>query len=366
MRVLYVSHNSVLKEYQQKLMHLVRNHHVDLFLVTPPYWYEGDVKVTAFTGHGGIKYLAGDVVFIKKNVHFYKNPKKLIARLNPDIIHVDEEPFDFPCYQFIKAAKKAGKKTVFFTSDNFKRHHNFLRAYFDRYCVKNTDGVTAVNEEAKKLLVERGCDERKIHIITHGVNPVDFEPREYKPGKKEFRIAYIGRAIKIKGIDTLVEAVKDIENAILVIAGSWNLGYRKKIMKKIEKYGIQNRVEITGHMSRGDIPGLFKTTDIMVLPSLTGKRRRGKFGRVIVESFASRVPVIGSSSGEIPNVIADAGLVFEEGNAEDLKRKIEMLMKNDDLYRECMENGYRRMLENYTNEKVAEKIHRLYLQITEK
>ncbi len=363
MRVLFVSHSLVLKEYQQKLLWLARGFNVEVFLLTPPYWYESGVKTPAYHGYGGLKYLIGDVVFLKKFVCFYKNPSSYIKRVNPDIVHVDEEPFSVPGYQFVKAAKKAGKKAVFFTSDNIRRKHNFIRRHFDSYCVKNADGVSAVNTAAKKLLVERGCRPGKIHIIEHGVEPSDFTPKEFKWPKQVFRVLYFGRVAPGKGIETLLEALKKTEKTKLYLVGAGEKGYVAKIRKYAEKLGISGRVDIQGHVKREGIPAVLEVVDIAVVPSRTGKKWKEKFGRVIIEAFAARVPVIGSSSGEIPNVIGDAGMVFPEGDPDKLAEKINTLLKDPDVYRGCMEKGYKRVLENYSNEKIAEKTASLYRQV---
>ena len=51
-----------------------------------------------------------------------------------------------------------------------------------------------------------------------------------------------------------------------------------------------------------------------MLPSLTRPNWKEQFGRVLIEAMASGVPVIGSDSGAIPDVIGQAGLIFPEGD----------------------------------------------------
>jgi len=54
--------------------------------------------------------------------------------------------------------------------------------------------------------------------------------------------------------------------------------------------------------------------DVLCAPSLTRRNWREQVGRMLIEAFASGVPVIGSSSGEIPHTIGDAGLIVREGD----------------------------------------------------
>jgi glycosyltransferase involved in cell wall biosynthesis len=74
---------------------------------------------------------------------------------------------------------------------------------------------------------------------------------------------------------------------------------------------------------------------------------------VLVEAMACQVPVVGSSSGEIPNVIGDAGLVFPEGDHEALRERLSQLMGDGKLRAELGERGRARVLERYTQERVA-------------
>ncbi len=62
------------------------------------------------------------------------------------------------------------------------------------------------------------------------------------------------------------------------------------------------------------MPGYVNAMDVLAAPSQTTRRWREQFGRMLIEAFAAGVPVVGSDSGEIPYVIADAGLVVPEAD----------------------------------------------------
>jgi glycosyltransferase involved in cell wall biosynthesis len=66
--------------------------------------------------------------------------------------------------------------------------------------------------------------------------------------------------------------------------------------------------------------------DILVLPSRRVGMWAEQFGRVLVEAMAARTLVIGSSSGAIPEVIGDAGFIFEENNENDLFRVLSQVV----------------------------------------
>ncbi len=71
-----------------------------------------------------------------------------------------------------------------------------------------------------------------------------------------------------------------------------------------------------------------RNTDVFVLPSLSRPNWLKQFGRVLIEAMACGVPVIGSTCGEIPNVLGEAGLIFPEGQVEALAACLCALLTN--------------------------------------
>ncbi len=103
--------------------------------------------------------------------------------------------------------------------------------------------------------------------------------------------------------------------------------------------------------------------DALVLPSLTRPNWIEQFGRVLPEAMACETPVIGSSSGEIPHVIGEAGLVFQEGNVQELVACVRKLLDDPELYARLAVEGRQRVLENYTQEQIARQTYEVYKEI---
>ena len=93
-----------------------------------------------------------------------------------------------------------------------------------------------------------------------------------------------------------------------------------------ERYGDQVRV-VTG-VSHDDVPRYLNAMDMLCAPSQTTTHWREQFGRMIIEAFACGVPVIGSSSGEIPYVVGNAGIVIAESDLALWTRSIGELLEN--------------------------------------
>jgi glycosyltransferase involved in cell wall biosynthesis len=73
----------------------------------------------------------------------------------------------------------------------------------------------------------------------------------------------------------------------------------------------------------------------------------------MMEAMACGVAVVGSTSAEIPNVIGDAGLVVPEGDATALRDAMARLLTDPELRADFGRRGRRRVLECYTNERIA-------------
>jgi glycosyltransferase involved in cell wall biosynthesis len=97
-----------------------------------------------------------------------------------------------------------------------------------------------------------------------------------------------------------------------------------------------------------------------VLPSLTRRNWKEQFGRVLVEAMASGLPCVGSDSGEIPNVLADAGLIVPEGDAAALRNALQALLDNGELRREFAARGRARVLARFTHARVAHQTVAVY------
>ena len=147
------------------------------------------------------------------------------------------------------------------------------------------------------------------------------------------------------------------ENWRLLIVGDGEV--KTKMQSRLAECGLLERARFVGAVAYDKTPDYFRQMDVLVVPTRTTAKIREQFGRVIVEAMAAGVPVIGSTCGAIPEVIGDAGLVFEEKDSAHLATALRKILRDKDLRRRLASAGRLRVEQNYTWERVAEQIYEL-------
>ncbi len=105
--------------------------------------------------------------------------------------------------------------------------------------------------------------------------------------------------------------------------------------------------------------------DVLVLPSRTQPNWKEQFGRVLIEAMSCGVPVIGSTCGEIPQVIGEAGLVFPEGDVAALRAALSRLIDQPELRAELARRGRARVLAEFTQAAIARRHVAVYQAMLE-
>jgi glycosyltransferase involved in cell wall biosynthesis len=363
MKVLMVSKALVVGAYHKKLEALARLG-IELSLIVPPLW--SNQKLEIWNGNGYTIYPQKAIFNGYNHFHFYLGLYAIIKKkIKPDIVHIDEEHYSLVTFQAMRLAKKLGARSLFFTWQNIYKKYPFPFSKIEKYNLENADFAIAGNKEAQEVLKRKGYQKEIAVIPQVGVDPELFckmensEIREKLHIEKDrFVVGFIGRLVEEKGILDLIDAVSRLkDDGILLLIGSGPL--QQRIRHKTKELGIEKRVRIIGHVSSLEIPQYMNSLSCFVLPSLTRPNWKEQFGRVLIEAMSCEVPVIGSSSGEIPNVIGDAGMIFQEGKVSDLIKKLN-LMNDGETRKSLGKKGRERALKNFTQKRIAEDTFSIY------
>lgn len=211
----------------------------------------------------------------------------------------------------------------------------------------------------------------KCRVIPIGIDTGRFEPTDAIRAKVQgIRgahggpiILFVGRLIYYKGVDYLVEAFGRLQNrtATLLIVGEGPL--QPQLEALASEKGIRDRTVFLGQVDDDDLLGYYHACDLFVLPSIANTEA---FGIVQLEAMACGKPVV---STDLPtgvpfiNQHGKTGLIVPPGDAEALAGAIERLLDDPALAARYGEAGRKRVHEEFTREKMLDRVLDLYHEV---
>lgn len=340
--------------YQTKLEAIAGYPDVELFVIVPPSWDDPDGRVVLERRFTDGYELLVDPIRFNGRYHYYYFPTlpDRLAWIRPDIVHIDEEPYNLATWLAMRQARAAGAKRLFFTWQNLARRYPPPFNLMQRQVLQHADFALMGNREAVEVWCSKGYYGPSRVIPQFGVDPVLFAPAARAPGRAFVIGSANRRLVAEKGVDMLLRAAAGLPGAWrLHIAGD---GPELAVLQHLAgELGIAARVHFDGVIPSDQVPAYLRQMDALALTSRTLPNWKEQFGRVLVEAMACGVPVIGSSSGEIPNVIGDAGMIIHEEDIDGLRNALLKLMQDDALRLELGRRGRQRVLERFTQAQVA-------------
>lgn len=364
MRVLMVSKACLVGSYQRKLEELARLPDMELTVVVPPSWRDERGVVRLERAHtGGYEMVVEPIAFNGHfHIHFYPRLARQFQRIQPDVAHIDEEPYNLATAQAMWLAHKFGARPLFFTWQNILRHYPPPFSWIEQYNLRRAAFAIAGNADAVAVLRSKGYEGPVRVIPQFGVDPELFSPDRGAKTGEMFNVGYVGRLVTEKGVDDLIHALAGLSGPWqLSIVGSGPL--RQSLEAEARALGVEERVSFAEQIPSLQVPAHLRRLDVLVLPSRTRPNWKEQFGRVLVEAMSCGVAVIGSDCGEIPRVIGEAGLVFPEGDVEALRDCLARLMGDPALRAELGQRGRARVLAHYTQAQIAAQTYAVYQEI---
>lgn len=243
-----------------------------------------------------------------------------------------------------------------------KRYHTLFAL---KWFVNNSTKTVANSSATRNSCLENGLEKEKLDIIPFGVDIDFYKPLKISKNENIFQILAVGYLIERKGFKYLIKAVKEVlkeqKNVQLIIVGSGPL--EKKLKSFITELELETNARIIKNVSDEDLLQLYNTSDLFVLPSIMDSQGNTEgLGVVLLEAMACKLPVIGSDTGGIPDIIHDGetGLLVPEKDVSGLSNAILNLIENEELREKVAVNGYNEVRERFNWKKIAESYLKVY------
>ena len=363
MRVLMVSKACLVGSYQRKLEEIARQPDVELTVVVPPSWRDAQGELELERAHVEGYRLVVDPIRFNGSYHLHYSPRlrERIEEFRPEIVHIDEEPYNLATWHAWRLARSAGARSLYFSWQNLLRRYPFPFNRLERAVLQGVDYAIAGSQGAADVWRRKGYTGSLAVIPQFGVDPDIFAPPARRDPGRGLVIGYAGRLVPEKGIDLLIRAAAGLPGAWqLTLAGE---GPERGTLASLAKeMGVQEQVFFDGWLPAGRMPAYLQQLDVLVLPSRSRPNWKEQFGRVLIEAMACQVAVVGSDSGEIPHVIGDAGLIFPEEDIAGLRAHLLQLQDRTTRQR-FGRAGRERVLARYTQAQIAAQTVEVYREM---
>ncbi len=375
LRVLFISHTYVVGINQGKLDAIAKakpttepatepaTKAVTVGLLVPSPWKAKGWKqiFNLEKPHQQIQYFPAKVILNGRTGAYLYSPWDLLRTIHqfkPNLLQVEEEVFSLSTFQVAILSRLLKIPMVVFGWENQDRKLAFLRRWIRRFVLDTAPLMIAGNQDGEQLLRQWGYTGTIEVMPQMGVDMSLFDATARQRSSNEFLIGYMGRLVNEKGIDVLFKAARQLRKRghqfRVVLCGS---GQDEAMLRQVaEQEGVADLITWKGKVPHADVPLEMNQFDALVLPSRTMPTWKEQFGHVLIEAMSMGLPVVGSTSGEIPNVIGRDDLVFPEEDDNTLANILERMIQEPDWYESVSQHGIDRVQNHYTHKRIAERL----------
>jgi glycosyltransferase involved in cell wall biosynthesis len=220
----------------------------------------------------------------------------------------------------------------------FNRRYSAWYRSFLPTLAKRVRVIFTPSEYVKQKVISR-FGVKNVVVAPNGVDASVFHPEAKQttfelPSKY---ILFVGSLQPRKNLDGLLRAWQQIKDefrdAWLMVAGGTENVFRAL------KFPGDDRVRFLNYVDESDLPGLYANAALFVLPSLDEG-----FGLPALEAMACGTPVIVSNGGALPEVVGDAGLIFDLAAPDTLTDAMRVCLRDENLRNSLIAKGLTRVV----------------------
>lgn len=195
---------------------------------------------------------------------------------------------------------------------------------------KRAKAVTVLSEDSREM-ARKLITNIDYKLIRNGINTEEFYPsKDHKFDSENIRFLYVGRLVERKGVLLLLSAVRKILETHPYLKFSLKMVGDGALADVCEQYvsqhELETHVELTGRVEHEELPKIYHTADVFVLPSITEA-----LGNVTQEAIAAGLPIITTDTGA-GELVEGNGIVLPVDDEEALyQAMLDVLLGTIDL-----------------------------------
>jgi len=287
---------------------------------------------------------------------------RVLNKLTPDLVHFPHfNSSFFYCGKFIVTIHDLikhyfrGKKTTTKNPTIYWLKYFGYRLQTSYSLKKSQQIIVPSNFWKEKLNNDFNIAKEKINVTYEAVDPNFVKLAKNTKRKINLRpygltkpfFIYVGSVYPHKNIETVIRAVKNMDNVQLAIACSRNV-FTQRVEQLTDKLNVKDKVKFLGFVSDKDLISLYQQSTGLIQPSFMEG-----FGLTGLEAMAANTPVISSNSSCLPEIYGPAALYFNPKNTNQLREQMLVLIKDKDLSKKMVWLG-QKQVKKYSWLKTAE------------
>lgn len=291
---------------------------------------------------------------------------RVLNEIRPDCIWLQQEPVEKLSLQVL-AHYQADPRPVIASAvcENMFRRRNPIKRLgrrrrwqrLDSLLATATPSITAIQNAGMPTHVPATALVAGMEGPPSNLAPLDLNTLQIGIATKpdDFVVGFAGRIVEQKGWQVLLQAVARLPATFKVaFAGCGDQsGELERLALEVD---LRGRVAVAGSLPKDQLWRFYRAVDCVAVPSMTRPKWKEQFGGVLADAMAVGVPIIGSDSGAIPEVIGSAGLIVPEGNVQSLSQAIEQLAASPETLRRLSLQGRLRYDNEFSMSAYADKV----------
>ena len=292
----------------------------------------------------------------------------IIRKYNVDLIH--GQLYHSNLYSRF-AAKRENIPAIISIHNTYNKQKKIHRRLINRYLLKYTSAIIVGSDDIKKDVIKYDrAPDKLIHTIPNSINLSSIQTNFSRESARknlglsndDLVLGTIGRLEEQKGHAFLINALAILQqknyNLKLLIVGDGRL--RNELESQVAELSLESQVIFLG--TRTDLGDIFPAINIFVMPSLWEG-----LSLAMLTAMAAGLPVIATDVGGVRDVLEgnSCGLVVSPRDAEGLSNAIIELIKDQELLSRYADKGKEVVHNNYSDQSMVERIHKLYIQATD-
>ncbi|MBU0614003.1 glycosyltransferase family 4 protein [Patescibacteria group bacterium] len=252
--------------------------------------------------------------------------------------------------------------TIFLHGKDFDlARRNVWKRFLSKIVLRNAKNIvtnsSALGREVKSYISPINVNQ----IVVHPCASDDFvgESNDFvlHTKKERIKIITVSRLVERKGHIRVIEAIADLPNVEYIIVGEGPFSHQ--IKKEIERFKVEDRVRLISNVQDCDLPEIYRSADVFVMPTVKTEIDREGFGIVYLEASLFGLPIIASNQPGVDEAVMDRVTGFLVNNDIELKKAIIKLSSDSALRNKMGHSGRAFVLREYTRDKEFSKLKNL-------